>query len=164
MSKIKAMIKYIFIGISLILILLGSFFMLMLLNNNFFNNFFIHVAEYLATPSHYSISGSDFDGNWIVDTKNSFTLEDRGQAIFIDNNLIYSYGKSGYICIDEDKSEIKVYYDENTTKEAITKWIQYKKTYKNKLIIINDINNLLPKEREYYNTLRNQQMKYPFRY
>lgn len=38
------------------------------------------------------------------------------------------------------------------------------KTYKNKLIIINDINNLLPKEREYYNTLRNQQMKYPFRY
>lgn len=154
------MIKYIFIGISLLLTFVGSFFMLTLLNNDFF----LCVAKYLATPSHYSISGSEFDGNWIVDTKNSFTLENKGQAIFIDNDCVYSYGKSGYICIYEKESQIKVYYDENTTKEAVMRWIQYKKTYKNKLILINDINDLLPRERKYYDQLKKQRMKYPFRY
>lgn len=138
--------------------------MLLVLNNNFFSYVVKHVVEYLAKPSRYSISGSEFDGNWIVDTENSFTLENKGQAIFIDSNCIYSYGKSGYICIYEDGSQIKVYYDENTNKDAITCWIEYKKTYKNKLIIINDINDLLPKERKYYDILKNQQMRYPFRY
>ncbi len=160
MSKFKTMIKYIFIGISLLLTLMGSFFMLMLLNHDFF----LYVAKHLAEPSYYSISGNDFDGNWIVDTKNSVTLENKGQSIFIDDNVIYSYGKSGYICIYENEPQIKVYYDENTTKEAIMRWRQYKNSYKNQLIILNDINDLLPRERNYYDELKTQHMKYPFRY
>ncbi|OBZ32105.1 hypothetical protein [Megasphaera sp. DISK 18] len=160
MSKIKTMIKCIFIGISLLLTLAGSFFILMLLNHDFF----LYVTQHFATPSHYSISGSDFDGNWIVDTKNSVTLENKGQSIFIDDNVIYSYGKSGYICIYENEPQIKVYYDENTTKEAIMRWSQYKNSYKNQLIIINNINDLFPRERKYYDELKTQHMKYPFRY
>ena len=91
-------------------------------------------------------------------------MEDKGQAIFIDDNVIYSYGKSGYICIYENEAQIKVYYDENTSKEALIKWGQYKKRYKNQLILMNDITDLLPRERKYYDELKTQHMKYPFRY
>lgn len=157
---LKIITKYIFVGITLTLIFFASFLLLMVLNHNFF----ITVVKYFVKPSHYSVSGSNFDGNWIVDNQYSLVLENEGQAIYIDKNFIYSYGKNGYICLDEDNSQIKVYCDENTKKEAIMKWARYQRTYKNQLILINNIDDLLPKEKQYYYELKKQQMKYPFIY
>ena len=44
------------------------------------------------------------------------------------------------------------------------KWARYQRTYKNQLILINNIDDLLPKEKQYYYELKKQQMKYPFIY
>lgn len=156
----KTFIKYIFAAVAGVLIIFASIVSLLLLNGDFFSS----VAKKFSEPSRYSISGSDFDGNWIVDNKYSVTLEDDGQAIVIDGNFIYSYGKSGYICLRDDDPLIKVYCDEHTEKEALAKWARQKNTYKDQLVVTDTMNDLLPQEKKYYYELKDKHMKYPFRY
>lgn len=157
---LKTFMKYIFAAVTGVLLIFASLVSLLLLDHDFF----ISVAKKFAEPSRYSIWGSDFDGNWIVDNKYAITLEDDGQAIAIDGNFIYSYGKNGYICLHDDDPLIKVYCDEHTEKEALATWARRQKTYKDRLVVTDTINDLLPQEKKYYYELKNKRMKYPFRY
>lgn len=155
----KRIISFLLKGFTIILLILPCVGILFYIN---MKTWLPSLLLYVVEESHYSISGSKFDGNWVVDNKTGEILEKQGQSIFIEGNTIYSYGKSGYLCLNQNNDIIVVFYDDNTTVEARKDWEYRKSIYDNNLIIITEKRLLSPTQRDVYRKLKDCYMQYPY--
>lgn len=159
MINIKKVVSVLVCGLTVIILLLSICGIIIYIKRDIF---FPIIAHKLLEGNHYSISGDDSYGNWIIDNKRGQVLEKQGQAIHIEGVDIYSYGKSGFICLHQDTDIITVFLDNHITDQVKKEWDDRKMIYDDNLIFIFDISQLNQKQRMYYDKLKNIYMKYPY--
>lgn len=114
---------------------------------------------YPAKPTRYFIRP-----NYISDNINSISLETDGQSMKTDYPNIYSYGKSGFMCLNENSDKIIVLIDENTMESKIKIWEGARKNrYKDNLIILYKRDELSEKQKQIYDELKSMHNQFRIR-